>query len=277
MDFFKTGSYDITDVDMKKRKISKRQAFLLGLFIGLGLYWISSNSEFEPAHFTEKPTPSVFAENLPITAPLLQKEGFFISYNGQTRTPHWVYHKLTSATLNQKPTRIDCDFKEDSLIPAHIRATKADYKSAGYDRGHLYPAADSPSQKAMEDSFFLTNVAPQTPAFNRGYWKKLENHVRDLTKKFRTVHAFTGPLYLSKKERNGRRYVKYEVIGKHQVAVPTHFFLLLFVEPPNGKMLTKAYILPNKAIEPSTPLKKFSASVQEIESTSGVMFTQLLD
>lgn len=265
------------NISPQKKKLTTTQVFFLGLFIGLGLYWIPFDHEFEPAQFSQKTAQSVFTHNLPTTAPLLQKEGYLVSYNGQTRNAHWVYHKLTPAILTQKPTREDCDFKEDPLIPEHIRATKSDYKAAGYDRGHLCPAADSPSQRAMEDSFFLTNITPQTPAFNRGYWKKLENHVRDLTKQYQAVHAFTGPLYLSKKQRDGRRYVKYEVIGKHEVAVPTHFFLLLFVEPANGKMLTKAYILPNKAIESTTPLKKFAATVQEVETASGVMFTQILD
>ena len=100
--------------------------------------------------------------------------------------------------------------------------------------------------------------------------------MRTLTKQYRAVHVFSGPLYLSRKARDGKRYVKYEVIGKHDVAVPTHFFMLIFVELPTDKMLAKAYILPNKAIDATTSLKKFSATIEEVESASGVIFTKIL-
>lgn len=50
------------------------------------------------------------------------------------------------------------------LHSVHIfhRATSADYKGSGFDRGHLAAAANHKwSQKAMEDTFYLSNVAPQ--------------------------------------------------------------------------------------------------------------------
>ena len=264
----------------KQRKpVPKWQVFCLGVLVGLGLFWLPIDNDFSTVQFSQNDLPkqtSIFAKYLPITTPILEKEGFFLAYNGQTRNAHWVYHKLTSASLEQKTSREECDFKEDPFIPEHIRTTKSDYHGSGYDRGHLCPAADCSSQKAMEDSFFLTNISPQIPAFNRGYWKKLENHARDLTKQYRAVHVFSGPLYLSSKGRDGKRYVRYEVIGKHDVAVPTHFFMLIFVELPSDKMLGKAYILPNKAIDATTSLKKFSASIEEIEKASGVLFTKIL-
>jgi hypothetical protein len=43
-----------------------------------------------------------------------------------------------------------------------------DFKS-GYDRGHMVPAADAKiSQQAMDETFYLSNVAPQVgDGFNR--------------------------------------------------------------------------------------------------------------
>lgn len=265
-----------------KKKLHKTQIFLLGVFAGLALYWLPLDHEFSPVHFNEnawnkQPIQSVFKTHLPTTAPLIQREGHIVSYDGRNRNPHWVYHKLTTTAVETKFSREECDFQEDPLIPEAIRATKKDYLGTGFDRGHLVAAADSSSEKALENSFFLTNIAPQAPAFNRGYWKRVENHVRDLTKEYRTVHVFSGPLYKSSKGRDGKRYVKYQVIGPHEVAVPTHFFTLIFVELPTKKMMGKAYILPNKSIDPKTSLKKFLTTVEEVESASGVMFTHILD
>lgn len=265
----------------KKKNIAKWQIFFLGVLTGIGIYWVPIDQEFTPAHFAKKdwsdtPSQSVFASSLPVSSPLIEREGYIASYDGRMRNAHWVYHRLTPQSVKTRISRDECEFKEDPLIPEPIRATKADYKGSGFDRGHLCAAADTGTPLAMENSFFLTNIAPQTPAFNRGYWKKVEQHVRKLTREYQVVHAFTGPLYMSTKGRNGKRYVKYEVIGKSEVAVPTHFFTLIFVELPTKKMMAKAYIVPNKAIEPKTPLKKYLATVEEVESASGIMFTHII-
>lgn len=266
----------------EKKSLTKAQIFFLGLLIGLGIYWIPLDNEFVPVTFTQsewskQPVQSVFVSHIPTTAPLLQHEGHLISYDGRNKNPYWVYHQLSPLTFEKNASRVECEFKEDPLLPSVLRATKRDYQGSGYDRGHLCAAADCTSQKAMDDSFLLTNIAPQAPAFNRGYWKKVENHIRELTKDYPTVHVFTGPLYKSQKERDGKRYVKYQVIGPNEVGVPTHFFTLIFVELPTKKMMGKAYILPNQMIEPNTPLKKFLVSVEEVEAASGVMFTQILE
>ncbi len=73
----------------------------------------------------------------------------------------------------------------------------------------------------MEDTFYLSNMCPQNPNFNRGYWAKFEKYVRDLTKAYKAVHVFTGPLYLPKAKQNGQKWIKYQVIGKNEVSVPT--------------------------------------------------------
>lgn len=97
-----------------------------------------------------------------------------------------------------------------------------------------------------------------------------------MTKQTPLVHVFTGPLYLAKKKQ-GKRFVKYEIIGVHNVAVPTHFFALIFIESSAKKILSKGYIVPNTAIDGDTPLKKFSASLEEIESAAGIIFSSFVN
>lgn len=82
--------------------------------------------------------------------------------------------------------------KESGLF----RASLSNHKSSGYDRGHLAPAANHKQNKEeLEDTFYLSNMCPQCPQFNRGYWPKLERYVRDLTKLHQTVEVYTGPIY----------------------------------------------------------------------------------
>ena len=262
-----------------KQELKKFHIFFFGVLVGLGLFWLPADLDFSPARFGQSslPSQSVFEAYLPKTSPYIQHNGFVVSYDGRTRNPHWVYHKLTQEGLARETNRQGCDFKEDPTLPDHLRATKRDYSGSGFDRGHLCPAADCSTQDSVEDSFFMTNIVPQVPAFNRGFWKKLEEHVRNLTKQYSTIHAFSGPLYMSSKGRDGKRYVRYQVIGENEVAVPTHFFLLLYVELPTGKLLTKAFIIPNQAIDSKISFRRYSATVEEVERASGVSFTNILD
>ena len=71
------------------------------------------------------------------------------------------------------------DFREDQINVSTGTAYLEDYRGSGYDRGHLAPAEDFEwSAEAMSDSFFMSNMSPQDPSFNRGIWKRLENRVR---------------------------------------------------------------------------------------------------
>ena len=110
--------------------------------------------------------------------------------------------------------------------------------------------------------------ARKTLRCNRGYWAKLEKHVRDLTKDYQNVYVITGPLYLPNVEEGGRRYVKYQVIGPNDVAVPTHFFKVISLEK-ESKIETRAYILPNEEIPNEIPLDNFLTTVEKVEKAGG--------
>jgi endonuclease G len=123
----------------------------------------------------------------------------------------------------------------------------------------------------MSQTFYLSNISPQVPRFNRGYWKKLEKHVRDLTKEYDVVRVVTGPLYLPHEAKDGKKYVTYEVIGKNDAAVPTHFFKLISAWKGNS-FSSWGYILPNQEIESSTPLDAFKTTTQKVTQVSGIIF-----
>jgi endonuclease G len=116
--------------------------------------------------------------------------------------------------VNVKPDRTKSKFKEDPDIPVIFRSHLKDYQGSGYDRGHLVPAADIlGSQEAMNQTFYLSNMSPQDPSFNRGYWALFEKFVRSLRNHFDDVYIVTGPLFLPTKEGNSY-YIKYQVLGR---------------------------------------------------------------
>jgi len=193
-------------------------------------------------------------------------------YDGERKQPRLVHQYLACNQECGKTNRKNFHFQQDPLVPKIIRATTKDYQGSGFDRGHLCPAADAKySDETMQDTFELSNVSPQYPKFNRGYWAKLEKHVRDLTHEYpEGLNVFTGPLYRSYEE-NGKRYVKYQVIGENEVAVPTHYFKVIF-NAENGSVI-QSYILPNvEDIPNDCPLDQFEANIETIEKVAGLAF-----
>lgn len=151
-----------------------------------------------------------------------------------------------------------------------FRSLNSDYKGSGFDRGHLAAAGNHKSdQKNCEQTFYLTNMAPQVGSgFNRDSWNRLEKYTRKLTKTYKNVYVCTGPLYLPRKEADGKSYVRYQVIGNNNVAVPTHFYKMIVGESADGGLELESYVMPNQVIDDKTPLTVFQVSFTICHSSS---------
>ena len=89
-------------------------------------------------------------------------DGFVASYDPRLRNPRWVLERITRDSFKGDGDRFNVQFMEDSAIEERFRARLSDYKASGYDKGHLAPAANhKASQQSVEDTFSLTNIAPQ--------------------------------------------------------------------------------------------------------------------
>ncbi|XP_002736286.1 endonuclease G, mitochondrial-like [Saccoglossus kowalevskii] len=206
----------------------------------------------------------------------LKKHGdFVLSYDRRNRIPNWVFEHLTAQKVayNDVIDRENCQFFEDNDVHVYFRSTNADYYKSGYDRGHMAAAANHrTSIETMQQTFFLSNVAPQVGAgFNRDIWCDLEKYVRKLTKKYKNLYVCTGPLYLPRQERDGKQYVKYEVIGRNHVAVPTHFFKVILCETDKGEFDVESFVIPNAAQPEKAKLNLYRFSIESIERASGLL------
>jgi endonuclease G, mitochondrial len=212
--------------------------------------------------------------NFLVATNFLKKQGFALSYDTRTRNAQWVVELLTPDKLSQRTANRDgAQFQEDSAVHPMFRAHLSDYAGSGYDRGHLVPAADAKfSPDAMKDTFFLTNISPQVgTGFNRDYWSRMEQFVRNLVSENQEVFVFTGPAFVPKKE-GSKHIVRYEVIGNPpNVAVPTHFFKVILARKDSNFSLG-AFLIPNEPISESTPVERFATSVEMVERLAGVQF-----
>ena len=63
--------------------------------------------------------------------------------------------------------------------------------------------------------------------------------------------------FVFRNEADGKRYIKYQVIGINEVAVPTHFFKVIVMESENGEYHLKSFVMPNAVIDDAVPLHAF--------------------
>lgn len=190
---------------------------------------------------------------------IIRHTGYTLSYNEDAEQPSWVAYELTKDEVLGGGTRED-SFKEDPSVITGS-ATLADYKGSGYDRGHMAPAADFKwSSEAMSDTFFLSNMSPQAPSFNRGIWADLEAAVRTMAYDNDEVYVVTGPVLTDG---------PYETIGKNKVAVPKRYYkVILDYKDPDIKAI--GFVLPNEGS--SEPLSSFAMSVDDVEEITGIDF-----
>ncbi|KAF8874639.1 hypothetical protein CPB84DRAFT_1797326 [Gymnopilus junonius] len=222
----------------------------------------------------------------PITDVLIRK-AYVAGYDRRLRHPAWTAEHLTRGSMSKtagEPSgdRQNSKFIEDASLPSLFRARLQDYFRSGYDRGHMVPAADAKSsQEAMDETFLLSNIAPQVgDGFNRHYWAYLEDWCRRLTGNFQDVYIFTVPLYLPRKESDGKWKVTYEVIGTPpNVSVPTHFAKVVLTSRPVSpatpeiqEVSTGAFVLPNAIIPDEAPLESFVVPVEAVERAAGLTF-----
>ena len=105
---------------------------------------------------------------------IVEHEYYTLRYNEKTEQADWVAYTLKKVNLDNSKFKRTDNFREDPDVKTKS-ATLADYKGSGYDRGHLAPAADFAwTKNGMSESFYMSNMSPQQPDFNRGIWKKLE-------------------------------------------------------------------------------------------------------
>lgn len=98
-------------------------------------------------------------------------DAFAILHSGESKTAVYVAQKLNRALALDADEKRTNRFFTDARLPSGERATLADYKGSGLDKGHLAPADQMPTPAAMAQSFSLANMVPQAPNHNHGAWR----------------------------------------------------------------------------------------------------------
>jgi len=197
--------------------------------------------------------------NSKVEEQIIEHIGYTTSYNKNLGIPNWVVYVLTKGELKSV-----CEREGEFMADPDAKGKKIstyDYTGSGYDRGHMAPAADMKwGNQAMNESFYLSNVCPQSPKLNRGRWLNLENKSRDWARAYDSVMVVCGPIFTKK---------THKTIGQNEIAVPDSFFKII-ARVKKGKYYVIGFIFPNSNCTKN--LEYYAVSVDDIESATGHNF-----
>lgn len=191
---------------------------------------------------------------------IIRHKYYALGYVEKHELAEWVAHELTREQIQAKNVPREDNFRADPKVKTSS-AYLNDYRGSGYDRGHLVPVGDRNfSFEAMDETFYLSNIAPQIHEFNGGIWRELEELTRDWAYKYKKVYVTTGPILTQK---------RIDRIGQNNVTVPAAFYkVILDVSEPELKGI--GFIIPNE--KSNELLKNFAVSIDEVELQTGIDF-----
>lgn len=152
---------------------------------------------------------------------LIERSQYALAYNRDRGTANWASWVLSADWLGD--TDRQDNFRQDGGLPAGVyQVTPNDYRSTGYDRGHIVPSGDR--TRSVQDNsatFLMTNILPQAPENNRGIWRELEEYSRD------QVYQFDKQLYIM-----AGGYGEQTTLANSRVTVPSRLWKIIVVLDP---------------------------------------------
>lgn len=185
-------------------------------------------------------------------------KGYTLGYNPQTRMPNYVSYILTKkeAKAYDPDRKVSYRLGNNPLYNGD-RAMASDFKEdERYVPAQLAPVEDMMwDETALQETFYMTNVAPMNKFVYDGIWYELEQKCRYWAKKYGDLYIATGPLSIT-----GRQLA----IEGSELVAPDAFFKLL-LQKRGDRWTGVTFIIPNTRLADPT-LKKYMFAVASFYS-----------
>lgn len=201
---------------------------------------------------------------------------YLVGYSYYFRQAKWALEIISpdrGYIAPEEVKRIN-NFRPDFRIPEMFRADLVDYENSGLERGHLVASANKlETELQNSETFLLSNMSPQFPAFNKKIWKTLETEVRrlDANKKIFETYVISGPIFdfvkpvqsIGTKDGNGV-----------SIPIPHAYFKSILTENNRGTLNMWSFVIPNE--DTSKPLQDFQVPTSEVERYAGIQLWERL-
>lgn len=256
---------------MGRRKNNRTRVYIIIVALAFGCYMLANKMLAGRGNDTDKITTTYSGNtcyykdlykdvvNHPAKSKTYDYTGFSLAFNPENHTPDWVGWELLSCETDGSAARNGKRFWKDDKIKGCAKHN--DYTHSGYDRGHMFPAADAKwNENAMNDCFTMANICPQNNSLNSGAWSTLEEKERLWANRDSALIIIAGPIYKNSDTKT---------IGEIGVRVPSAFFKVLiapYLNEPRGI----AFVYPNM-YSPGN-MQNYSTTIDEVEKITGLDF-----
>jgi endonuclease G, mitochondrial len=215
-----------------------------------------------------RPAPGAGSE---VEFTLLKNQAYYVGYSESRRDPLWAAYRVfrTETPFNfPRPSGFDTD-------PRTLAKVKSsDYTGSGYDRGHMAPNSAIMrgfGKDAQLETFYLSNICPQSPELNQNVWERLEIAEKKYADEMEEVWVIAGPIFA---DLNGGETPRL----RSGVAVPSAFYKIVVDEEGSrgGKPRIFSVIMPQNVKGTELP-QEFVASVDQIEQQTRFDFFPAMD
>lgn len=201
---------------------------------------------------------------------IICRNAYILDYDDDAKIPVWVAYTQTPEHTLGCFSRSDY-FAEDMSLAKESRSTRKDYLHSGLDTGHMANNEDmSWDLQVQKESFYLSNMSPQYPNFNRGVWKNLEAALR--AQVFFSGHShsiYIGNIYYKNNDKDEKGKGKGKKIGEGGVVVPDALYKIS-IDLVTGELA--AFLIPNEETLKNLDFNSYRVqNVSIIEQESGVM------
>ncbi|MCE7994705.1 MAG: DNA/RNA non-specific endonuclease [Roseivirga sp.] len=139
-----------------------------------------------------------------------------------------------------------------------ISRTNYDYKSSGYDRGHLVPAGDFIWNQHLKNlTFYHVNIVHQKDFLNRGVWLGLESKIRQRVIDSKSkAYVYTGAFFAENQR---------DSVGENLVDVAEAMYKMVYLPKEE---VAYCWLFMNK-IQSTDALENHQITVDQLESLIG--------
>ena len=179
----------------------------------------------------------------------------------------WVAYPLSRFYMNGSVGRTD-QWAYDPLLGDRSSLPQGGY-GGRYDRGHLLMSSDRQvCYEANAQTFYGTNIAPQSNGHNTGIWFSLENKVKNLAQKADTAYVVSGVVVKGSKEYT------YDSADK-KMTVPVAFYKAVLIYDADStieKWMACGFYTEHKEYPSSTKHSSLAMSIDKLEKELGIDF-----
>ena len=216
-------------------------------------------------------------------------DGYGVNYSVEwdcdKKAQRWSCYQMNKRTLAQNVRRYSSatnQYPFDPQLPADKYLSQDCFWNSGYDHGHICPSADRLySEMANIQTFYLTNMQPQTKAFNGSLsgsesyknswspWYQLEGLVR--TWASRNMGRETENLYVVK----GGTIEDDQVLPnrlKGEMRVPKYFFVALLLKNELGYKAVGFWMHHQGSYPAKQSVADYAVNIRTLEQNTGIDF-----